>query len=41
MRQAGMPDPTVTRIERHDEGRRTRMVLTDGPYPDGRPAEAG
>ena len=41
MPQAGMPDPTVTRIELHDEGGRTRMVLTDGPYPDGSPAEAG
>ena len=41
MPQAGMSEPTVTRIELHDEGRRTRMVLTDGPYPDGSPAEAG
>jgi hypothetical protein len=41
MPQTGMPDRTVTRIELHDEGGRTRMVLTDGPYPDGSPAEAG
>jgi uncharacterized protein YndB with AHSA1/START domain len=41
MPQMGMPDPTFTRVELHDLGGRTRMVLTDGPYADGRPAEAG
>jgi uncharacterized protein YndB with AHSA1/START domain len=38
---AGMHDPTITRVERHDLGGRTRMVLTDGPYPDSSPAAAG
>jgi len=27
--------PGETRIELHQEGDRTRMVLTDGPYPAG------
>lgn len=39
MPEAGMPDPTLVRIELHDEpsasGPRTRMTLTDGPYPSG------
>lgn len=34
MPQFGMPDPTVTRVELHEDGPgRTRMTLTDGPYP--------
>ncbi len=42
MPQAGMPDPTVTRVEFHDHGAKTRMTLTDGPYPAGGGyAEAG
>ncbi len=43
MPQMGMPDPTITRVEFHDHGAKTRMTLTDGPYPPaGRgPAEAG
>lgn len=33
---------TVTRVEFHDHGTKTRMTLTDGPYPQGRDhAEAG
>jgi uncharacterized protein YndB with AHSA1/START domain len=41
MPQVGMHQPTFTRVELHDVGGRTRMVLTDGPYPDSTPAEAG
>jgi uncharacterized protein YndB with AHSA1/START domain len=36
---AGMPDPTLVRIELREEtsgaGVRTRMTLSDGPYPTG------
>lgn len=41
--QAGAPTPTVTRIELADEGARTRMTLSDGPYPaeGGAAAEGG
>jgi len=35
MPQVGMHEPTVTRVEFHDLGGRTRMTLTDGPYPGG------
>jgi uncharacterized protein YndB with AHSA1/START domain len=35
MPQAGMHEPTVTRVEFHDLGDGTRMTLTDGPYPGG------
>ncbi len=40
---AGMNEPTVLRIEFHDHGAKTRMTLSDGPYPaEGRGrAEAG
>ena len=41
MPQMGLPDPTYTRVEMHDLGGRTRMVLRDGPYADAAPAEAG
>ena len=42
MPEFGMPDPVVTRVEFHDYGEKTRMTLTDGPYPaDGPPAEEG
>ena len=38
----GMHEATILRLELHDERDRTRMVLTDGPYPAGRShAEAG
>jgi uncharacterized protein YndB with AHSA1/START domain len=33
MPEAGMPDPTVVRVELHDHGAQTRMTLTDGPLP--------
>jgi hypothetical protein len=32
----GMYEPTITRVELHDHGAKTRMTLTDGPYPVGR-----
>ena len=42
MPELGMHEPTVTRVELHAQGNRTRMTLTDGPYPAGsRHAEAG
>jgi len=39
----GLPDGTLTRVEFHDHGGRTRMTLSDGPYPTegGAHAEAG
>ena len=42
MPEIGMHEPTVTRVEFHDHGPKTRMTLSDGPYPAGREhAEAG
>jgi uncharacterized protein YndB with AHSA1/START domain len=41
MPEFGMPEPTVTRVEFHDHGEKTRMTLIDGPYPEGVQAEAG
>ena len=41
MPEMGMHQPTLTRVELHDLGGRTRMSLTDGPYPDSGHAEAG
>jgi uncharacterized protein YndB with AHSA1/START domain len=42
MPQMGMHEPTFTRVEFHDHGDKTRMTLTDGPYPGGGGhAEAG
>jgi uncharacterized protein YndB with AHSA1/START domain len=43
MPEVGMPEGTVVRVELHDHGAKTRMTLTDGPYPpEGRGhAEAG
>jgi uncharacterized protein YndB with AHSA1/START domain len=39
----GMTEPVVLRVELHDHGTKTRMTLSDGPYPEpGRGgAEAG
>jgi uncharacterized protein YndB with AHSA1/START domain len=31
----GMHEPTVTRVELHAHGEKTRMTLSDGPYPAG------
>ena len=36
MPEVGMHEPTVVRMELHDHGAKTRMTLTDGPYPAGR-----
>jgi uncharacterized protein YndB with AHSA1/START domain len=41
MPEAGMHEPTLTRVELHAEGERTRMMLIDGPYPESGHAEAG
>jgi uncharacterized protein YndB with AHSA1/START domain len=42
MPEMGMHEPTVVRIELHDHGDKTRMTLSDGPYPAGqRHAEGG
>jgi uncharacterized protein YndB with AHSA1/START domain len=43
LRSDPMPEhePTLTRVELHDLGGRTRMTLTDGPYPKTEHAEAG
>ena len=41
MPEAGMHEPTITRVELHDIGGRTRMTLTDGPYPETGHAEVG
>ena len=43
MPELGLPEATVTRVELHDHGEKTRMTLSDGPYPgEGRGhAEAG
>jgi uncharacterized protein YndB with AHSA1/START domain len=42
MPEMGLPHGTVTRVEFHDHGDKTRMTLSDGPYPaDARHAEAG
>jgi uncharacterized protein YndB with AHSA1/START domain len=31
----GMHEPTIVRVEFHDHGPKTRMTLSDGPYPSG------
>ena len=41
MPEAGMHEPTFTRVELHALGNRTRMILTDGPYRESVHAEAG
>jgi uncharacterized protein YndB with AHSA1/START domain len=41
MPDMGMHEPTFTRIELHDDGGRTRMTLTDGPYTTSGHAERG
>jgi uncharacterized protein YndB with AHSA1/START domain len=38
---AGIHEPTITRVELHAHGPKTRMTLTDGPYVESRHAEAG
>jgi uncharacterized protein YndB with AHSA1/START domain len=41
MPEMGMHEPTLTRIELHDHGDKTRMTLGDGPYTQSAHAEAG
>jgi uncharacterized protein YndB with AHSA1/START domain len=43
MPEVGLNHDTVTRVELHEDGNKTRMTLTDGPYPEegGRGAGAG
>lgn len=43
MPELGLPEGTLTRVELHDHGDKTRMTLSDGPYPPdgGGHAEAG
>jgi uncharacterized protein YndB with AHSA1/START domain len=41
MPEIGIHRGTVTRIELHDHGDRTRMTLSDGPYTQAAHAEAG
>jgi uncharacterized protein YndB with AHSA1/START domain len=41
MPEVGMHEPTLTRIELHDHGAKTRMSLSDGPYAQSAHAEAG
>ena len=33
MPEMGIHEPTILRVEFHDQGARTRMTLSDGPYP--------
>ena len=33
MPEMGMSEPTVLRVEFHDHGAKTRMTLSEGPYP--------
>jgi uncharacterized protein YndB with AHSA1/START domain len=39
--EVGIHDGTITRVELHDHGDRTRMTLSDGPYTEATHAEAG
>ena len=41
MPELGMHRPTFTRIELEEDGDRTRMTLSDGPYTQSTHAEAG
>lgn len=41
MPEMGIHEPTFTRIELHEDGGRTRMSLTDGPYTGTAYAEQG
>jgi uncharacterized protein YndB with AHSA1/START domain len=41
MPEMGVHEPTITRIELHEDDGRTRMSLTDGPYTVSEHAEQG
>jgi uncharacterized protein YndB with AHSA1/START domain len=41
MPEVGIHEGTITRIELHDHGDKTRMTLSDGPYTQAAHAEAG
>ena len=41
MPEMGIHEPTLSRIDLRDEGGRTRMTLTDGPYTTSKHAEQG
>jgi uncharacterized protein YndB with AHSA1/START domain len=41
MPEIGLDHATVARVELHDEGGKTRMTLTDGPYTEGGGRGAG
>lgn len=41
MPEIGITEPTITRVELHDHGDKTRMTLSDGPYTESTYAEAG
>jgi uncharacterized protein YndB with AHSA1/START domain len=41
MPEVGIHEGTITRVELHDHGDKTRMSLTDGPYTEAAHAEAG
>jgi uncharacterized protein YndB with AHSA1/START domain len=41
MPEMGIHEPTITRIEPHSDGDKTRMSLSDGPYTQAAHAEAG
>jgi uncharacterized protein YndB with AHSA1/START domain len=39
--EVGIHEGTITRVELHDHGDKTRMTLSDGPYTEATHAEAG
>jgi uncharacterized protein YndB with AHSA1/START domain len=39
--ELGYHEATLTRVELHDHGDKTRMTLSDGPYAESRHAERG
>jgi uncharacterized protein YndB with AHSA1/START domain len=41
MPEVGLHEGTITRIEFHDHGGKTRMTMSDGPYTEATHAEAG
>jgi uncharacterized protein YndB with AHSA1/START domain len=41
MPDVGQPVPTTTRIELHEDGGKTRVTVTDGPFPTAAHAETG